>query len=140
MKIYLASRYGRREELLGYAKDLEEMGHEITSRWITGIHEIPGRSESVSDRNSYTEKERAHFAQEAIEDIEEADTLIAFTNPDNSSYSRGGCHVEFGYALAKKKQIIVIGPRENVFHCLPEAWVFATWERFLTVLERFSVK
>ncbi len=28
----------------------------------------------------------------------------------------GGRHVEFGYALAKGKPIVLVGPQRNVFH------------------------
>jgi len=40
MKIYLASRYSRREELCGYRTQLESMGVEVTSRWLNGAHQI----------------------------------------------------------------------------------------------------
>ncbi len=36
-----------------------------------------------------------------------------------SGYSRGGRHVEAGYALAKGKYLVLVGPRENVFYSLP---------------------
>ena len=36
MKLYLASRYDRREELATIAGVLEEQGHQVTSRWLAG--------------------------------------------------------------------------------------------------------
>ena len=36
MKIYLAARYSRREELCGYRSELEAIGHTVTSRWLNG--------------------------------------------------------------------------------------------------------
>jgi len=33
MKLYLAAAYGRRDEIEGYAAELRDIGHEITSRW-----------------------------------------------------------------------------------------------------------
>lgn len=34
MRIYLAARYSRREELLGYRDDLHAAGHVVTARWV----------------------------------------------------------------------------------------------------------
>lgn len=45
--------------------------------------------------------------------------------------SRGGRHVEFGMALALGKRVIVVGPRENVFHLLPEVEVHVNWNDFV---------
>jgi len=37
-------------------------------------------------------------------------------------------------ALALGKGAVVIGHRENVFHCLPEVGFFQTWDDYLTDL------
>ena len=112
-KIYLASRYGRREELKGYRNVLESMGYKITSRWLNGNHEIKdGQSEQVSD------KLRVKFAEEDWADLLEADIVISFTEIPRSTNSRGGRHVEFGAGLALGKVNLVCGPRENIFHYL----------------------
>lgn len=126
MKFYLASRYSRRVELAGYAKELVDLGHEVTSRWLLGLHEIPGKNE-VRD---YTRSERALFATEDLEDVLKADCVISFTEPHGSPFSRGGRHVEFGYALASGKKCVVIEHFENVFHCLPNVMVYSTWGAF----------
>ena len=47
-----------------------------------------------------------------------ADAVIVFTEMPNSVLATGGSHVEFGLALAQGKRVIVVGPRENVFHYL----------------------
>jgi len=49
--------------------------------------------------------------------------VITFTETPRSSNSRGGRHVEFGIALGMRKRAVVIGPRENVFHCLPFPYI-----------------
>ena len=41
MWVYLAGRYSRREELLGYAAEIDRAGHETCSTWIAGSHELP---------------------------------------------------------------------------------------------------
>ena len=60
------------------------------------------------------------YAAVDVADVYAADAIVAFSEPSNmTGSSRGGRHVEFGLALAWKKMIIVVGPRENVFHTLP---------------------
>lgn len=101
---------------MGYAKQLERMGHAVTSRWITGVHEIPGKREG----DDYTVEERAHFSAEDLKDLDEAECIVGFTEFPDAPANKGGRHVEFGYAIAKGKMLYVVGPRENVFHCLPD--------------------
>lgn len=124
MKIYLASRYIRREEMVGYAAELRVIGHEITSRWINGGHQIPhglGHGVDVDFAR--------RFANEDVEDIIAADCLIAFTETEGDGYTgRGGRHVEFGLGLAMYKEIVVVGYRENVFCYLPQVHYFAQWQ------------
>ena len=128
MKVYLASRYSRREELNVYRADLEQRGLTVTSRWLAGDHQISdsGLSEQAK------EADRIRFATEDWEDLLQAELCISFTEEPRSSNSRGGRHVEFGAALAAGQRCVVIGPRENVFHCLPWVEVFASWSEFLT--------
>jgi len=108
MKIYLASRYSRFREMQGYRDELESAGHVVTSRWINGDHQIDDQGLSVQAK----EAERIRFASEA----------------PRSSSSRGGRHVEHGMALALGKRVMVVGHRENVFHCLPEVEFFPAWQ------------
>jgi len=115
MKVYLASRDCRREELAGYADELRAVGFEIASRWLSGNHEIDDRGFSEEAKAS----ERQRFACEDWEDLMAADIVISFTEEPRSHASRGGRHVEFGAALAAGKMCFVCGPAENVFHCLP---------------------
>lgn len=130
-RIYLASRYSRREELCVYATRLLALGYWVTSRWLNGNHQVSdaGLSEQAH------EAERIRFASEDWNDLVDADTCISFTEEPRGTNSRGGRHVEFGAALAYGKRCIVVGPRENVFHCLPEVEVYATWDELLTDLQ-----
>ena len=128
MKIYLAARYSRHAEMQQYATDLEALGHTVTSRWIHGSHQVPDdglRAEASPEL-------RQRFAQEDWSDLEAADVVISFTEPPRASNSRGGRHVEFGAALAFGKVCVVIGPFENIFHCLEQVEVFGTWQEFLS--------
>lgn len=129
LNVYLAARYSRREELLRYAADLEERGYIVTSRWLQGSHQIDDAGLSVEAKR----EERERFAHEDWEDLKGADACISFTEEPRTSNSRGGRHVEFGGALAFGQTVIVIGPRENVFHCLAQVKWFPDWESFMEV-------
>lgn len=140
MKIYLASRYSRRLELCDYRETLRTLGHEVTSRWLDGSHQISDNGTPIGeDGESLVEfvqsdaaaQLRQHFATEDLADIDAADVLVAFTEPPRSSASRGGRHTELGYAIAKDTRIIIVGPRENVFCWLPWIDAYDTWDEAL---------
>lgn len=139
-KIYLASRYSRREELCKYRKSLQVLGFTITSRWLNGKHQINESGEPIGEEgeklveagfDNRSAELRTRFASEDVADVLEADTIISFTEPPRSNASRGGRHVEFGIGLATNKNLIVIGHRENLFHWVPKVTFFETWEKFL---------
>ena len=127
IRVYLAARYSRREELCRYADDLRALGIEVTSRWLAGNHQIDDAGLSVEAKSA----ERTRFATEDYADVMAADWCISFTETPRSSNSRGGRHVEFGAALASGLRVVVIGPRENVFHCLPDVEVYPGWAEFV---------
>jgi nucleoside 2-deoxyribosyltransferase len=115
MKIYLAARYSRRDELCKYRAILESKGHQVTSRWLQGGHEITKEGSTQAAQEA-----RTRFAQEDWDDLMQADCCVSFTEEPRKTTTRGGRHVEYGAALAKGMRCIVVGFRENVFHCLPE--------------------
>jgi crossover junction endodeoxyribonuclease RuvC len=129
MKLYLAARYSRREELLEYAAQLEVAGLEVTSRWLKGGHQVT--EQQLLDDKALGER----FASEDWDDLEKADVMIAFTEEPRSAPNRGGRHVELGLALALDMVVFVVGPRENVFHALADA-EFSSWhDCFLALVE-----
>lgn len=132
MKIYLASRYSRFREMQGYRDQLEAIGHIVTSRWIHGDHQIDDAGLSLQAK----EAERIRFAQEDRDDLLSADCVISFTEAPRSSNSRGGRHVEYGMALALGRRAIVVGHRENVFHCLPEVEFYEGWPSALGAISQ----
>ena len=122
MRIYIASRYDRRFEMLGVTAVLMRAGHVVTSRWIEGRGEGP-EVEAAAD----------------VEDVLRADCLISFTEEPTEHVTwsaRGGRHVEFGVALAMGKRLFVVGPRENVFHFLPRVETFRSLDELLAELAR----
>lgn len=117
MRIFLAARYSRRDELREFAGRIEAQGHTVRTRWLRidiGRVGPDGGSELAAPE----ERERA--AGMDLEDVDAADCVISFTEPERINPGRGGRHVEFGYALGKLKRCVVIGHRENVFHHFPE--------------------
>ena len=136
--IYLAARYSRLEELQGYATDLRALGHRVEARWLLGDHQIHEGADLVEALDTITIPIQGRpFAQDDYDDVFDADMLIAFSEPPRAAgASRGGRHVEFGLALAWCKEVVVVGPRENVFHTLEGVQHFWTWQLALDVLFR----
>lgn len=137
MRIYLAAKYSRRAELIEYAKQLAEIGHEVKARWLSEDHDLPPGGDPAMG---------LRFAEDDIADCSQADCVISFTEePGNprSGRNRGGRHVEFGIALSLRRfsgyegdgpRLIVVGWRENVFHYAPEVQFFETFEQALEAL------
>lgn len=137
MKIYLASRYGRRAELCGYKKILEELGYVVTSRWLSGDHAIGGSDSPPDGDNGEMSQQaienRRQFAEEDVEDVLACDLLIAFTEPETSPYSRGGRHVELGIAIGTLADVLIVGHRENIFCWLPYVSFAKTFDEALAM-------
>lgn len=112
-RIYLAARYGRQKEMGENAKLLRAAGHEVVSSWVDGHHEQDyDRKAKAPIPTNLMQK----WASEDIRDLKKADTLILFT--DKFQPVSGGREVEFGWALGQGLEVYVIGPCNNVFHCL----------------------
>ena len=128
MKIYLAARFGRRVELQTYAKQLNLQGHFITSRWLDTEDANTSLALSIENlKRGSMPDEAQSFANIDLADISAAELVISFTERSDSQHGRGGRHVEFGFARALKKKLIIIGPRENVFHTLEGVIHFEEW-------------
>lgn len=120
-KVYLAAKLGEKDKLKELSLDLSPIGYENVARWLDGAEEGLSREEiAVLD----------------LEDVKRADTIILFTHPRGSLQTGGGRFVEFGYALALKKECIVIGPLENVFMHTPGVKSYETWKEFLDETSR----
>lgn len=128
MKIYLAARYGRRDQLRELRSFLQAMGHVVTSSWLDSEWKSVG-----SDAPSHAPPgEREKACNQNLVDLDNADCCISFTeDPASADGKRGGRHVEFGYALAKGKRVIVVGYTENVFHFHKSVEFFRNREELL---------
>ena len=120
-------------ELRGYAEEIRKINPElvVNSRWLKGDHVLEvGSSLTVDEQN-------CRFAEEDVEDVTNADMLVMFSC-DPKTPGRGGRHVEFGIAVALGIPIAVVGPKENVFHDLPEVKQFDSFEEFKEILLRLG--
>lgn len=133
MRIYLAARYSRHPEMRELGTKLNRAGFDITSRWIGGNHELRDAGQE--------EAERVRFAAENFEDITKSDCIISFTETPDSAReaarpSKGGRHAEFGIGLAFNKRMILVGPREHIFHWLPNVEVYPDFDTLLVQLKK----
>ena len=148
-KVYLAARYSRREELCGYRARLQAAGFVVTSRWLNGSHQINAAGTPIGEDGAALIEEgdderaaalRREFVQEDVADVFAADALIAFTEVPRSSTSRGGRHVELGIAMGRGIHVIVVGPRENLFHWYPGIPAFGSFGAALRCLQWWALR
>jgi hypothetical protein len=101
-KLYLAGRYQTKDILADIAEALRNKGHHVTSSWL---NQIDTNMEEAATRD--------------MQDVREADYLVSFTEKSEVGYNTGGRHAEFGAAWVWGKKLLLVGPRENIFHHLP---------------------
>lgn len=123
--IYIAARYSRKDEMREVAAVLRGWGYTITSSWLAEKY----AANITLDQLTLTEN--AGIAQVDLDDIVAADVMLFFAEDPLVGIPRGGRHVEFGYALAHKLEIYTIGPKENIFHYLPQIKNYETFKAFL---------
>lgn len=141
MKIYLAGKYSRKQEFLGYAAELVSLGHDVVSSWLWTSLDDPQAKAVELATESIPQEEGEYFAGKDLADLYSADLMIIFTEPARAEgKDRGGRHVEFGYALGMDRDIdiIVVGPRENVFYCLDWLMIEPTWNDAKKMLFQYS--
>lgn len=125
MRIYLAARYSRLAELVGYRTELERMGHVITSGWL----DVPGRP-----FDTLTLERKRLEAVRDLGDLACSDAIIVFSE-EHGTASGGGKHVEFGAAYMMGHRTTVIGPVENVFYALHSIDRYDSWDQFVKEAE-----
>ena len=125
MRVYLAARYSRKKEIKALIPIL--LAHNIltTSRWL---HETASENATL---DQFTPAFCRQTAGIDLDDIDNSDTFVFFAEDPKIGTPRGGRHVEFGYALARGKRMVVIGGQENIFHYLPEVVHYSDVQSFL---------
>jgi len=129
VRIYLAARYSKHPEMQVVRNVLETMGHDVTSRWIDCRSDVVGDFTSSFTPEFLNSRPDlcAPLARHDLDDINRADTVISFTYPPSEDGVKGGRHVEFGYALARGKRMMLVGPRQHAFHTLPTVEWYGDW-------------
>jgi hypothetical protein len=122
MKLYLAAQYGRKEEIKLAARLLTADGHEITSTWI---NEPYPPTATLADLQ---ESKLRELAEQDLSELHQAEGIVFFSEDPNTPIKRGGRHVEFGFCLAFDKRLVVVGPRENIFHYLSDVEAYPSLE------------
>ena len=115
LSVYLSGRFARKDELSVWRDALEVDGFSSCTRWLDG-----------------EPQDMAAIAAMDEADVRGCDILIAASEEpvEHSPYpfaSRGGRHIETGMALALGRLVVVVGPREPVFHHLARVIVFPSW-------------
>lgn len=104
MRVYIAAPYPEIEAARTLLKAVEHAGYLVTSRWL---------KEGFEDLS-------AENALKDLEDVSSADVLVAYNPAAYGNSGTGGRHVEFGYAVALGKVLVLVGPMTHIFHFLPQ--------------------
>ena len=132
MKIYLAGPRDMQTYIREKANELAKSNHIITSRWVYDFPESSGQHSAWGDPTSHAIKDLA--------DLANSQTLIQFTKPtetpETGYITTGGHHVELGFALATRTNIIIVGHVHNVFQTLEHIEIHRQWS--IAILETLS--
>lgn len=123
---YVCARFPRRHEARAVANMVRNFcGAEVEHEW----------TKSGLDDGQLPDP--ALTALQSIYNVRCAEIVVSLTeNPDaaQDGATRGGRHVEFGLALALDKKLVVIGPRENIFHYHPAVIAYPSPKAFFEAL------
>lgn len=112
MKLYVAGKWGDREEIDRLMDQLETRGHQITHRW-TRFEQHDQGSQTLVDNLPYSVDHLSHAAVFDIRGVQEAEMVLVFmTDP---KYAYRGSFTEIGCALGLNKQVFVVCPDENAY-------------------------
>lgn len=142
MRYYFAARYNRHPEMRKFRADLQAAIPDavVTSRWID-CHDGKYPGSFTPDVLNADPGYCWSVGQADLEDLANSDAIVSFTGDGGGG--KGGRHIEHGVAIAYYDnhpwaggaedpfRLIVVGPRENIFHCHPETEVYATFADFV---------
>ena len=129
LRVYLAGQYSKRRALEAKADELEELGVQITHRWM-------------SYEEGHSPAQVASYAFEDIRAIQTADAVIAVM--DDPKYAYRGTFGEICAGLALQKPVIILTPEHpeapehpggkwycetNVFYWHPSIQHVETWQQ-----------
>lgn len=136
MQFYLGSRWSRREELCDVRTELNDMGHEVTSRWLDNPLDRKG------DGSHLHHDTLEQIAVMDFEDLIKSDCVVIFTENDSDKKrgrnAKGGFWVEFGIAIALNKRTLLVGPKSNAFCYMPLVGHYEDTDSFLDSVEELE--
>src|SRR5882672_5565887 len=106
---YLASRFDYGPQLKTWRANLGKLHCNVTSTWF---EEQPHKADE-----QLTQAQKRPFADRDLRQIRQADFFIQWNLREHYENDRTcGRHIEFGFAVAMGKLIILIGESRSVFH------------------------
>lgn len=132
MLAYIASNYESKNAIKKYVAELQISGVGVSSTWQDEPHSPQSGGLGGSDPTYYAKRD--------LEEIDACDWFVIFSQEPTQATYRNGRNVELGYAIARKKNLLVIGPYENIFHYLPQFLHVQNWEDARDLLIDLAVK
>lgn len=99
IRVYIAAPFQLQDGAAALRELLKASEIECTSTWLNA-------PENIDER----------WAKRDLSDVARCDVFVAMNPEDWASRGTGGRHVEFGYALALRKPVVILGARTNIFH------------------------
>jgi hypothetical protein len=125
IRVYLAGHYSRKNAIRRAAFDLTTADVEVVSTW----HEekfAPNVS-IVSISDSFLRR----AAKRDRRELRQATHFVFFSVDPDFRFTRGGHCWENGYADGLGLKVVVVGPRQHIFHYLKGRKHISTWEHAL---------
>ena len=130
MKIYLASRFRTAATVRALAGKLREAGHIITSTW----HDIEATPAGLVPYSDPGHEDHARLAAlRDMDQIQAADVFVILT--EDCERAPAGLWFEMGVAYDKCMDCYILGPKVNIFCCLPRVKQFAEEAALLEELD-----
>lgn len=121
-KVYLSGEYDSRYFLRGERAKLLKAGYTVTSTWLDCETPNLERPDMRLKPQAGAMIALANYA-----DIRISDVFIQYTSERYSP----GTYVEFGYAYATARSIVIVGERRSVFHCTDRVRVVTNLNEWL---------
>lgn len=121
-RVYLAAPFAARDGLRVFADELDRIGMTCTSSWLATTDDI---ATGIGAATEMSAEQVAEHARADLGCVDRSDCIVQFTGlavealgipgACGPTLHTGGRHIELGYALAKKRRAIIVGPAENIF-------------------------
>jgi len=130
MNIYLAARYGAKDQVEELAQYLRKRGFAITSTWHNPDKE-------ATPYGKVTAALLRREAQADRKDLEESDTIVSCEIFGDKG-SRGARHCEFGHLMCRSGNLVLFGKPWQCFHFLPEVKIVSSKVGLVRVLNKLK--